>query len=105
MRTQSEPDAVIILVGNQADRESEREVSTEQGLRFQKENNIQFCIETSAKTSMNVKETFVMAAKMLYRKHQSKIKKAKESLMAKRRGDKLRRDTSGKPKNSASCSC
>ena len=54
---------------------------------------------------MNVKETFVMAAKMLYRKHQSKIKKAKESLMAKRRGDKLRRDTSGKPKNSASCSC
>ena len=35
-----------------------------------------------------------MAAKMLYRKHLSKIKKAKESLMAKRRGDKLRRDNS-----------
>jgi len=46
-----------------------------------------------------------MAAKMLYRKHLSKIKKAKESLMAKRRGDKLRRDTGGKTNSSGSCSC
>jgi GTPase SAR1 family protein len=69
VRTQSEPDAIVILVGNQADRESEREVSTEQGERFRKENNIQFFIETSAKTDLNVRETFIMAAKMLYRKH------------------------------------
>ena len=91
VRTQSEPDAILILVGNQADRESEREVSTEAGERFAKDNNIQYFIETSAKTDMNVRETFIMAAKMLYKKHQSKIKKAKENLLAKARGNKLRR--------------
>jgi Ras-related protein Rab-2A len=106
VRTQSEADAIIILVGNQADRESEREVSTEQGERFRKDNNIQFFIETSAKTDLNVRETFIMAAKMLYRTHLSKIKKAKENLLAKRRGDKLRRERGGpKPKSGGSCGC
>jgi len=81
-------------------------VSTEQGERFRKENNIQFFIETSAKTDLNVRETFIMAAKMLYRKHQSKIKKAKENLLAKRRGDKLRRDRTDKAKTgSGGCGC
>jgi GTPase SAR1 family protein len=105
VRTQSEEDAVVILVGNQADRESEREVSTEQGQRFQKENNIQFFIETSAKTSLNVQETFIMAAKMLYRKNLAKIKKSKESLLAKRRGDKLRRENSAAQKKQGGCGC
>ena len=78
-------------MGNQADRESEREVSSEAGERFAKDNNIQYFIETSAKTDMNVRETFIMVAKMLYKKHQNKIKKAKENLLAKARGNKLRR--------------
>lgn len=91
VRTQSEPDAIVILVGNQADRESEREVSKEAGEKFKRDNNIQFFIETSAKTDMNVRETFIMAAKMLYKKHQNKIRKAKENLIAKARGNKLRR--------------
>jgi GTPase SAR1 family protein len=43
-----------VLVGNQKDRESEREVSREQGEKFAKENNIDFFIETSAKTSEGV---------------------------------------------------
>jgi GTPase SAR1 family protein len=91
VRTQSEADAIVILVGNQADRESEREVSKEAGEKFKRDNNIQFFIETSAKTDMNVTETFIMAAKMLYKKHQNKIRKAKENLIAKARGNKLRR--------------
>ena len=40
---------------------------------------------------MNVTETFIMAAKMLYKKHQGKIRKAKDNLLAKARGNKLRR--------------
>ena len=105
VRTQSEPDAIIILVGNQADRTEQREVSTEQGERFRKENNIQFFIETSAKTDFNVRETFVMAAKMLYRKHLNKIRKAKENLQAKRRGDKLKRERGGSANKKSGCSC
>ena len=66
-------------------------MSTEVAERFAKDNNIQYFIETSAKTDMNVRETFIMAAKMLYRKHQNKIKKAKENLLAKARGNKLKR--------------
>ena len=80
-----------MLVGNQADRDAEREVSYDQGEKFRRENNIQFFIETSAKTDTNVKETFIMSAKMLYKKHQSRIKQAKDNLLAKARGNKLRR--------------
>ena len=54
MRAQSESDAVIALVGNQKDRDGDREVSYEQGLRFSKENNINFFMEVSAKTNENV---------------------------------------------------
>lgn len=44
-----------------------------------------------------------MAAKMLYKKHLGKIRKAKENLLAKRRGDKLRRERGGKAKSGCSC--
>ena len=54
IKTQSEPDAIIILVGNQMDRENEREVSWEQGEKFRREKGIEFFIETSAKTNQNV---------------------------------------------------
>ena len=74
VRGQSEADAVVILVGNQKDRDSEREVSKEQGEKFAKENNIDYFLETSAKTSEGVQQTFIMATKMLFKKHQSRIK-------------------------------
>jgi len=93
------------LVGNQADRTVDREVSTDQGERFRKDNNIQFFIETSAKTDLNVRETFIMAAKMLYRKHLGKIRKARENIHAKRRGDKLKRDNAAKRTTGGGCSC
>ena len=57
VRNHSENDAIIILVGNQCDRESEREVSKEQGARFAKDNGINFFIETSAKTNEGVVES------------------------------------------------
>lgn len=93
------------MVGNQADRTVDREVSTDQGERFRKDNNIQFFIETSAKTDLNVRETFIMAAKMLYRKHLGKIRKARENIHAKRRGDKLKRDNAAKRTTRGGCSC
>lgn len=43
------------------------------------EKKLDFFIETSAKTSHNVQEVFVHAAKMLYRKHKTKIMLKKES--------------------------
>ena len=90
IKTQSEPDAIIILVGNQMDRDSEREVSFEQGEKFRRDRGIEFFIETSAKTNENVQDSFIIAAKMLYKKHQERILKAKANLMAKVKGKKLR---------------
>lgn len=50
VQTQSEPDVIVVLVGNQVDREHYREVSTRQGEEFRARNRIPYFIETSAKT-------------------------------------------------------
>jgi len=48
---------LIILIGNKTDLGDKREVSTEEGERFAKENGI-FFMETSAKTAFNVEAAF-----------------------------------------------
>ncbi len=42
--TQSEPDAIVILVNSQADRKSERKVFKDAGEEFRSDRNIQFFI-------------------------------------------------------------
>ncbi|TNV76444.1 hypothetical protein FGO68_gene11259 [Halteria grandinella] len=107
VRQQSEADAVIVLVGNQKDRESEREVSREAGEKFAKENNIDFFFETSAKTSDGVQQTFIMASKMLYRRHLSKIRQAKKQMQDKIRGRKLQQQQDNKDaqERKKNCGC
>ena len=50
VRDQCYEDVLIFLVGNKKDLESERKVSVEDALRFQRENGIKYYVETSAKT-------------------------------------------------------
>ena len=69
VRTHSEANVIIVLVGNQCDREEDREVSTEAAQRFAKENGIHFFIEASAKTSENVQTAFLSASKIMYKRH------------------------------------
>ncbi|CAG9329359.1 unnamed protein product [Blepharisma stoltei] len=57
----------IILVGNKTDIESHRMVSTEEGLRFARENNLLF-VEASAKNASNVEVAFMDVAKAIYEK-------------------------------------
>ena len=45
----------IMLIGNKCDLDARRQVSTEEGERFAKENGLIF-METSAKTAFNVEE-------------------------------------------------
>ena len=66
VKSQSEPEALIFLIGNKKDCENEREVGLDKADKFKMIKNLDLFQETSAKTGENVKETFVSVAKMLY---------------------------------------
>lgn len=57
---------MVFLVGNKQDLESEREVSRETAINFQRKHNIKYFCETSAKSGENIEILFLSAAKFLY---------------------------------------
>jgi GTPase SAR1 family protein len=69
LRHFSSPDIKIFLIGNKSDLEEKREVSLEKGLKFKEENNIDFFLETSAKSGFNIDEIFQKAAVLLYKEY------------------------------------
>ena len=82
LRTHSNPDAKVFLIGNKIDLEKERQVSKEEGEKFAKDNNLSLFLESSAKTGVNSQEIFIQAAKVLYRdylNYQKKMEKAGQS--------------------------
>ena len=69
IKTKGNPDIKVFLIGNKIDLENRREVPTESGEKFFKDNKLHFFLETSAKTGANVQEVFINAAKVLYSEH------------------------------------
>jgi GTPase SAR1 family protein len=69
VKSQSEPDALCFLIGNQKDNENQREVGIDKAEKFKQIKELDFFAETSAKTGENVTETFVNIAKLLYQKN------------------------------------
>ena len=65
VRQNGNPDMTIMLIGNKCDLDARRQVSTEEGDRFAKENGLIF-METSAKTAMNVNDIFLAIGKYTY---------------------------------------
>ncbi|TNV84572.1 hypothetical protein FGO68_gene16310 [Halteria grandinella] len=65
VRQNGNPDMVIMLIGNKCDMDSRRQVSTEEGERFAKDNGLIF-LETSAKTAFNVEDAFLQTSQMIY---------------------------------------
>ena len=70
IKTQSNPDVRIFLIGNKADLEDKRKVARAQGVKFCKDHNVSYFTETSAKTGLNVQNVFMEAAKQLYIQHE-----------------------------------
>ena len=59
----------IMLIGNKCDLDARRQISTEEGERFSKENGLIF-METSAKTAFNVEEvSLILLRYRLFCKH------------------------------------
>lgn len=66
-RENGNPDMVITLVGNKTDLDSKRTVTSEEGERFARENGLIF-MEASAKSNINVEETFESTGRNIYNK-------------------------------------
>lgn len=69
VKSKSNPDIKIFLVGNKVDLENQRKVTKEELEEFCRNNNIDFFLEASAKSGLNVRDLFVEAAKCLYLEH------------------------------------
>ena len=81
LKVNSSPDIKIFLIGNKADLEEERVINKEQAEKYKEEYDLDYFIETSAKTGMNAQEIFIEAAKTLYNDYilYSKVKKIKDN--------------------------
>lgn len=63
-RNLTNPNTVIMLVGNKKDLESSVDVSYEEAAQFAEENGLVF-VEASAKTGQNVEEAFLRTAQLI----------------------------------------
>ena len=70
IKTQSNPDIKIFLIGNKADLEDKRRLTKEQGEQLCSDHKLAFFMETSAKTGFNVQNVFIQVAKELYLQHE-----------------------------------
>ena len=77
IKINSNPDIKIILIGNKADLENEREVTYEEAKKYKEENQILYFEETSAKTGLNAKKVFEESAKILYTEHKNYLLNSK----------------------------
>lgn len=69
-RQNANSNMVVMLIGNKADLEHRRAVSTKEGQQFALENGLVF-LETSAKTALNVEHAFIRTAGKIYDNIQS----------------------------------
>lgn len=65
LQRRGDSNVVIALAGNKADMESKRKVQTEEAQQYARDNDIIY-LETSAKTSLNVKKLFLEVGKCHY---------------------------------------
>eukprot|EP00271_Cylindrocystis_brebissonii_P011228 TRINITY_DN281_c0_g1_i1.p1 TRINITY_DN281_c0_g1~~TRINITY_DN281_c0_g1_i1.p1 ORF type:complete len:226 (-),score=40.33 TRINITY_DN281_c0_g1_i1:1029-1706(-) len=73
LRTHTEEDIRLMLVGNKADLANARDVATDDGKRLSQENGM-FFIETSARDGENVDQAFMLVLQEIYKAVARKVK-------------------------------
>ena len=81
IKTNSNPDVKIFLIGNKQDLDEKRKIPFNKGKKFSEEHKLHLFKETSAKTGYNAQEIFVEAAHILY---EEKLKYEERALTIKR---------------------
>ena len=76
LKSNSNPDVKLFLVGNKVDLEDDRIVTTEEAENLVNDLEFDYFLETSAKTGFNAEKIFVQAAKLLYTEYKE-LKKTK----------------------------
>jgi len=73
----ADPGILVMLVGNKADLQNDRKVTTQEGKDFAQKNGLSF-IETSAKTGSNTDKAFEKTVQEIYKQQSEKNKIKKE---------------------------
>ena len=74
LKNNSSPDISIILVGNKADLEEDRQILKDEGENYKEQNCLDLFMETSAKTGYNARNVLIEAAKILYKRYEHEYK-------------------------------
>ena len=99
LKANSSPDIKIFLIGNKTDLEEHRVIKTEQAKRFSEQYELDYFMESSAKSGMNVQEIFIHAAKILYKDFlEYNLNKKKSKEKEKEKSKKLEEKNSSKKK-------
>ena len=78
LKNNASSDINIILVGNKADLEEDRQVLKEEGENYKIQNYLDLFMETSAKTGYNARNVLIEATKLLYKRYEHEEHKQKE---------------------------
>jgi GTPase SAR1 family protein len=99
LKANSSPDVKIFLIGNKVDLEEERIISKEMAEKFKNDYDLDFFMETSAKTGFNTQELFIKAARVLIddyndykreKKHREKVMNKEKEILTEKKEKKNR---------------
>ena len=102
LKKNSSPDVKVFLVGNKNDLEKNRVVSTEEAKKLYNDLEMDYFIESSAKTGFNAKEIFIQAAKLLFYEYQ-KLLHLQENVKKEHKTKKLELNNTNNKKKKACC--
>ncbi len=79
IKCQTHPNLKIFLIGNKIDLEENRVIEKKKGEKFYLDHQLDFFIETSAKTGENAQKVFIKAAQILYDEYIQSAERDKSS--------------------------